>query len=404
MAGIRIPITNYYGGGNYTAPILVGSQQTPVNVILDTGSSTLAIKPSAYDPLSDTNLRATAFVQDNIYGTGGWAGPLVTTSLAMGVAGNTVSIADGSLALTLAREPNNFGAADGILGLAYDELNDAYNLAAYLQQRGTNPAVTWPWPLAIQNSQSALKQFQKFIAAMPNEKVPPFFTQLVRQNLTANKFAFYTKRSTPKGNNQQDPANQGCFILGGGEEQADLYQGAFLNVDVVHDAYYNTNLKAVQVGNAAPVAAKPLPQQFVPSMVSNSMIDSGTHFLALSADVYQAIISALGTIDPRLQQIVQQAVQAQAQGQGIPNGTLQLADWPNITFIMTGEHGEDVPLVCSPQTYWQLDSSAVGTATFQINAKGEVVSVLGLPLFNNYFTVFDRSADASGVVRFAPIK
>jgi len=31
-------------------------------------------------------------------------------------------------------------------------------------------------------------------------------------------------------------------------------------------------------------------------------------------------------------------------------------------------------------------------------------SILGLPLLNNYYTVFDRSAHSHGVVRFAPIK
>jgi hypothetical protein len=30
-------------------------------------------------------------------------------------------------------------------------------------------------------------------------------------------------------------------------------------------------------------------------------------------------------------------------------------------------------------------------------------SILGLPLMNNYYTVFDRSLDAYGTVRFAAI-
>jgi hypothetical protein len=31
-------------------------------------------------------------------------------------------------------------------------------------------------------------------------------------------------------------------------------------------------------------------------------------------------------------------------------------------------------------------------------------SILGLPLLNNYFTIFDRSLDAYGEILFAPIK
>jgi hypothetical protein len=404
MSPIRVPITNYYGGGDYTAAILVGSQQIPANVILDTGSSTLAVRQGRYNPQLDTDLKATPYVQDITYGTGGWAGPLVTTKIAMGQDGNAVSTSDGSLAVTIEQEPNNFGLADGILGLAYDTLNDAYSLAQYLGQRGTNPAVSWPWPLAIRNTQSAIEQFGRVIETMPCEDVTPWFTQLVRQQAVNNKFAFYTKRSTPKCNNPEDPANLGYFILGGGEEQTDLYQDDFVNIDVVHDTYYNTNLKAVRVGNQPPVTANPLPQQFVASMVSNSIVDSGTNELALANDVFQAIMASFGAINPTLRDIALQATQAQNNGQAIANSALQLNDWPDITFIMAGEQGEDVPLVCSPRTYWQPDSFMAGLASFQISAMGEAQSILGLPLFNNYYTVFDRAADASGVIRFAPIK
>jgi len=401
---IRIPITNYYGGGDYTAPVYVGSRQAQANVILDTGSSTLAVKQSVYNPLSDTNFTPTVFAQDITYGTGGWAGPVVTTSLSMGLPGNTAAIGDGTLALTVEQEPDNFGLADGILGLAYDTLNDAYSLGDYLKQKNVTPAVTWPWPLAIRNTQSAIEQFERFIEAMPHENVTPYFTQLVKQNVVANKFAFYTRRSTPKGNDPADPENHGVFVLGGGEEETDLFQGEFLNVDVVHDVYYNTNLKAVRVGDAAAVTVRALPQQFVSSMVSNSIIDSGTNSLALADDAFQAIMGSLGSINPELGQIALQATQAQNSGGGIPTSLVKPENWPNITFIMTGEKGEDVPLVCSPRTYWQLDAFDVGTATFQIDSMGEVQSILGLPLFNNYYTVFDRSADVSGVVKFAPIK
>jgi hypothetical protein len=44
MPGIaRIPITNIYMGGDYTGQIFVGPQGHPMNVILDTGSSALAL-------------------------------------------------------------------------------------------------------------------------------------------------------------------------------------------------------------------------------------------------------------------------------------------------------------------------------------------------------------------------
>ena len=40
---IRLAITNVLMDGDYTGTIYVGSQKTPIDVILDTGSSTLAV-------------------------------------------------------------------------------------------------------------------------------------------------------------------------------------------------------------------------------------------------------------------------------------------------------------------------------------------------------------------------
>jgi hypothetical protein len=49
-ATVQMPITNVFMEGDYTGIIYVGSQKLPVNVILDTGSSTLAVDGTIYDP------------------------------------------------------------------------------------------------------------------------------------------------------------------------------------------------------------------------------------------------------------------------------------------------------------------------------------------------------------------
>jgi hypothetical protein len=109
---VRIPITNVFGGGDYTAQIPIGSQNTVVNVIMDTGSSTLAVKQGTHKPKSDKNLTPTAYAQDVTYGTGGWAGPVVQTTLTMGVPGNTVTLTKSPIAVAADQQPHNFGAAD----------------------------------------------------------------------------------------------------------------------------------------------------------------------------------------------------------------------------------------------------------------------------------------------------
>ncbi|HTW55294.1 MAG TPA: pepsin-like aspartic protease [Thermoplasmata archaeon] len=401
---VRVPITNVYGAGDYTAQVAVGSQNAAVNLILDTGSSTLAVKQGAYQPRLDQNLQPSPYAQEIRYGTGGWAGPVVTTTVTMGSAGTAVTLRRSPMAIAAEQQPHNFGAADGILGLAYNALNTAANLTAYLQQRGVQPAVTYPWPFPVTNSSAALAQLEQLFDRMPQEDIPPYFTELETDGITANKFAFYTLRSVPSAAGPtpgQNPLNRGVFVLGGGEEQTDLYAGAFANVAVEDDAWYNTNLIGVEVGGGAPIPAAALPAEAAQSLVSNSIVDSGTNSLALAKELYDAIVAALNALDPTFGTLIAQASESPA---GIPTAQLELADWPPIRFVLTGDAGENVTLTCAPSTYWQVDAPSVGRALFQVNPMGAEQSILGLPLLNNYYTVFDRSLDPYGTIRFAPIR
>ncbi|HTT33623.1 MAG TPA: pepsin-like aspartic protease [Methylomirabilota bacterium] len=400
---VRVPINNVPGGGDYTAQVTIGSQNAPVNLIMDTGSSTLAVKHGAsYHASTDKNLKPTVYAQEVMYGTGGWAGPVIQTSVAMGVQGSTVTLQNSFVAIADDQQPHNFGAADGILGLAYNALNNAFNLTSYLQQQRINPAVTYPWPFPIKNSNAMLSQLEQLFGKLPQEDIPPYFDEVESSGITANKFSFYTLRSVPNmrgGDATKDPLNNGFFILGGGEDQADLFTGQFVYVDVVDDAWYNTQLNAVQVDGCNAVNAKPLPSKYDQTMISNSIVDSGTNALFLASDVFEAVIESLNQLNPSFIQLIQKAMKA-----GLPMADLDLAKWPNINFIMKGENGQDVKLTCTPQTYWQTNAPKAGQAMFQILNGQSVQSILGLPLMNNYFTVFDRSQDSYGVIGFAPIK
>jgi hypothetical protein len=91
---------------------------------------------------------------------------------------------------------------------------------------------------------------------------------------------------------------------------------------------------------------------------------------------------------------------------GVPTSSLNLAQWPNIYFTLEGENGQNVELACTPQTYWQTDFPEAGRAVFQISGPLDAAnqSILGLPLLNNYYTVFDRTQGVNGVIKFAKIK
>ena len=399
---IRIPINNVKGGGDYTGEIRVGSQGAVANVILDTGSSTLAVIPRVYKVAEDKNVTLTSFAQLVTYGTGGWSGPVLQTTLSMGSGGNQASV-DTYIAIADEQLPHNLGPADGILGLAFNSLNAAYDLTAYLTSHNVNPPVTYPWLFPVRTSAAALQQVEQFLARLTEIDLTPYFTALETANVTRNIFAFYTLRSTPNmasGNPATDPLNNGIFVLGGGLDQTDLYTGQPLNVAVLDDLYYNTNLKAVQVGNAAPVGVNPLPASQAKSLGSNSIVDSGTNSLVLAQDVYDAVISGLGSLSANFATLVREATSNGA----VPQSNLNLRNWPDIKFVMQGADGSDVTLICAPATYWQTDAYQAGYAAFQINNGGNFpLSILGLPLFNNYYTVFDRTQNPYGTINFAPI-
>jgi hypothetical protein len=379
---VRLPITNVYMDGDYSGTIYVGSQKKPAKVILDTGSSTLAIDGKFYDATKDKGAKITDIAQEVGYADGSnWVGAVVLTDVEVGVGNQSVVLPQVHVAMAYHDSPNMFRNTNGILGLAYTRLNDAYVL----------PGPTIPPKYTYNQIQAGTKTY-----------IEPYFTQLESAGMVANKFAFYTRRSMVNmatGNPATDPLNNGFLILGGGEENTDLYTGSFQVARVVSDTYYNTNLKSITVGNTTPIQVSPPTK--ASGNVSNSVVDSGTNSLLLSQSLFDAVA---GKLSSAADSTLTDALRAGY----VPMSKLDLSAWPPITFVLEGALGTDVSLVVTPDTYWQTDSPKPGYATavlFGDNGQGGGQSILGLPLLNNYFTVFDRSVDQGlGVVSFAKIK
>jgi nucleoside phosphorylase len=415
---LRIGITNVYCGSDYTAQLEIGGGDAKANLILDTGSSTFAVEPSAYNGTKDTDLKLSTLLQLVTYGTGGWAGPVVDTTVTLQASSGQVALPGCPVALTSVQEEGNFQGVDGILGLAYNGLNEAWDFQSYLAKK--HKTATYPWSFST-NWTSFANDFQSLLQTSgAQETYPtPYFDQVEKAGIVANTFAFYTRRSfvsLASGSTTEamlnNPLNQGIFVLGGGQNETDLFEGPFMTVQVVHDLYYNTNLKSVRVDGSPAHAAAALQQGWRQSAVSNSIVDSGTSDLSLAADVYNAILQGLQKKNPAFAQAIQAAQAAAQQDKGISAASLNLAQWPNIYFTLEGVNGKDVELTVTPQTYWQTDFPAKGEAMFQISGPLEMgggqappnQSILGLPLLNNYYTVFDRSEDVNGVILFAKIK
>jgi aspartyl protease len=366
----RIPITNIYMGGDYTGQILVGPEQKPMNVILDTGSSALALDALKYKP--EMGDERTRLAQTDSYGDGSsWTGAVVNTAVAVGGNGSKVTVPGANVAIAYDATANMFGRADGILGLAYAALDDAFRM----------PQDTWTHQYSGAQVSQGIKT-----------EIEPYLTQLARAGVTSDIVAFYTKRSFIHAGGGKDPLNHGWMIVGGGQSETDLYTGQFQVVKVLADEWYNTNLKAVIVGDNQPIAVKPRGARGMPS---NSIVDSGTNSLNLPAHLLQAIFAQFSSAQ---QQLLHRSV---LDGQYVPTSSLQLANWPDIVFVLQGATA-DVRLRVPPENYWQLDVERPGQSMAALTQGDPNLSILGLPLMNGYFTIFDGEADnGRGVIRFA---
>ena len=367
---VRIAISNVLLGNDYTGKLYVGSHRKAVNVLLDTGSSTLAVDHKSYDPAHDPTAKSTELVQEVGYGDGSnWIGSVVQTDVTAREGERSVDLPGVSVAVAYHETINMFGKAQGILGLAYGALDDAIDISK----------VSVPPHYSPNDVRAGHKAF-----------VEPYFTSLERAGLVASKFAFYTKRSTvhASGSPATDPLNQGYLILGGGEEATDLYSGDFKTVDVLSDDYFSVNLREVRVGEAGTIPVRPPTHQS--KARTNAIVDSGTNGLELAPALFDAILAKLSAAQVKLIRSTQ-----------VSTRKIDLSAWPTLSFALQGKGG-DVRLDVSPAHYWQMDAWETGTAVCSLWRGSDEQSILGLPLMNAYFTIFDCSANHGlGVVKFA---
>jgi hypothetical protein len=371
---VRLPIT-IESGDCFALKLSVGNPAVSVNVLLDTGSSMLAVNADPYDRETDTAASNSLLLQKGSFAGSDFLAAVVRTRVGMLADGTTaaVTLPTANLGVVYNVKPFLFGNADGILGLAYPPLNQAILM----------PADTW-------KANYTPTQLQGL--GRPADNLPPCVDQFAAAGLVVDKFAFAVGRSVASVVDAS--LNSGVFVLGGGEECADLYTGGFDSVAVVHEAYYHTNLVAVRVGGRTIEIA---PTPVGDAAVSNSFIDSGNGGLMLDPGLYQQVIALFNAIDPTFGPMLQARGHNQAQ--------LDLADWPTIEFVLQGTGGTQATLGVEPKDYWQFDSSIAGTATAGLISGGALnpgQSILGLPLFAGRYVVFDRTGGAGrSVIKFA---
>jgi hypothetical protein len=95
------------------------------------------------------------------------------------------------------------------------------------------------------------------------------------------------------------------------------------------------------------------------------------------------------------------ALAAALKNEPVSVSKLDLPSWPTISFVLQGDTG-DVTLNVTPDNYWQVDAGKVGEALLGFTPGQPGLSILGLPLMNGYFTIFDGEADGGvGSILFA---
>ena len=110
---LRLSITNVLSGNDYSAQVTIGAKGTVANVILDTGSSVLAVDPAVYSGSDDKDLKHSTLAQLITYNTGGWAGPVVNTTVTVGVGAGKVGLPNCPIAITSVQEKGNFQGVTG---------------------------------------------------------------------------------------------------------------------------------------------------------------------------------------------------------------------------------------------------------------------------------------------------
>lgn len=409
---VQFPINIAPSQGAYSINLLVGSQQQTVELLIDTGSSTITFKESHYQPHLDQHKKLTAYAQCVTYGKGGWAGPVLKSTITYSNGVDSFDITDAPFALVEDQLTDSFLGLDGIFGLAYHHINRAYDLTDFLKEHDQK-AHTYPWQFSQTISEKGIKPFKQFLRNHPEKDVKPIFTAFEEQFVNINMFSLLTHRAiayVPKHNmslddKKKEPLNQGLFIVGHIDHDKNDDDGYSKNIKVLHDAYYNTNLLSVQVEGFESFSAPRLDKKHIKTSFTNAIIDSGSSYLMLQADIYQYILDCFKSINPEFITHISAFNDSQKSGKAYKPDDINLASWPTLYFTFEGSTEPDVTVSCPATHYWQTDAISPNQCFFTLLKQiphWPDQSVIGLPLMSYYLCIFDRSAgvDGMGVIKF----
>ena len=403
---LLIPLNNVYAKGDYCAEVYVGTPAKLYHLIVDSGSSTFVIHPDKVDPSLD-HVAPSQWLQVLRYGVGNWYGPVVKASVKIGHHPHLTILDDVDVALAEYEAQGTFGKADGILGLAYSSLNQAHDVSA-LAPKDTQH--TWPW---TEQWQAIAQQpsFTDSVYQQPSVTVSPLLDVIADKHFMPDQFALMLHRSSIYQTDStldeqalmQQPLNRGVMVLGAPHDHTDLHHPQYKTVKVLYDKYYNVNVKAIQVAGSQSINVAPMIYSTTCSKRSNTIVDTGASAMVLPQQLFDYVMTSLSNAHPGFNSLLSHYRQFTGKEIGIPLSQLHLGEWPDIIFTLEGENGEDIELVLTPDSYWQVHAPEPNQASFKLTTLpgwGEQL-ILGLPLLSEYFCIFDRAKNQTGVIKFA---
>ena len=227
-------------GADYSTKIEINGQ--PIIVQIDTGSSTLGVptdpyietKPKdtygnplpTYKPAKDKCVKTTDFLTYGIYSSGSWGGSNLISKIKVG--NKKLDFMQFGAGYFDPNQIYNEIFHGGIMGLAFTRLIIRIDFEKTSYPPTKEMLTQEFWDEQIKKPRSSYPSFMDYYGQ--------------KYGIYSQKFALWVQRclvSNTKNKEiaKQDPTNYGKFILGGGEQFTDLYQGELSTIPVMKTPY-----------------------------------------------------------------------------------------------------------------------------------------------------------------------
>ena len=389
-------------GENYSTEIEINGQ--PLIVILDSGSSTLGVptdpyiklKPKdiygdplpTYKPAKDKCFKTTDYLTYAEYNVGSWGGSNLISKIKVG--NKKLDFMQFGAGYFIPNSESQLYQG-GIMGLAFTAANSNRIDFEKTSYPPTKEMLTQEfWDEESKKPKTIYSTFMDYYGQ--------------KYGIYSQKFALWNQRCivsslTNKKEAEQNQSNYGIFILGGGEQFTDLYQGELSTIPVIKTPlkiigfyYYTIQLSSFQI-NSQNIN---IPKEYF------SIIDSGTTKLIFPEFFYDQIKNIFTSIKIPLNcngtgNFWDKYTFEYIKKSPVNKEDVCLKYWPILEFPLIDKNGNKKIFKISPNNYWNIND---GKYFFLMNFYGPNI-IVGHPFLCENYCVCDYGQK---LVKIAPRK